>query len=167
MRPSTVEFLWTFAIFQRIYLNSGWGWFIGVCFCHLRDVPWIVLSVCACLPVNEAIYPSCVTNNYNHGSTIWLIDCKDTTYRVSHETWQLVNSLECLFPKFVKLFNIKDNNKNIIQESYYGKINFKVEYIWTKDFLNEINFKQPFVGHPVSEFLLGCVTSIPGGHPPN
>ena len=27
---------------------------------------------------------------------------------VSHETWQLVNSLECLFPLFVKLFDIKD-----------------------------------------------------------
>ena len=32
-------------------------------------------------------------------------------YRVSHETWQLVNSLECLFPWFVKLFDTKDQLK--------------------------------------------------------
>ena len=31
-------------------------------------------------------------------------------------------------------FNTKDNNKNIIQESYYSKINFKVKYTRGKDF---------------------------------
>ena len=31
-----------------------------------------------------------------------------------------------------KLFDNKDNNRNIIWESYYSKINFKVKYIWAK-----------------------------------
>ena len=65
------------------------------------------------------------------------------TYRVSHETWQMVNSLECLLPKFVKLFNIKDNNTNIIWESCYRKIGFNVKYVSEKDFLKEINCKKP------------------------
>ena len=30
------------------------------------------------------------------------------TYRVSHQTWQLVNNLKCLLPYFVT----KENNKN-------------------------------------------------------
>ena len=63
--------------------------------------------------------------------------------RVSDETWQLVNSLECLLPLFIKLFNTKDNNKNIIYDWYYSKINFKVKCIWAKDFLTELNCKQP------------------------
>ena len=55
-------------------------------------------------------------------------------YTVSHETWQLVNSLECLLPLFVKLLNTKDIDRNIILESYYSKINFEVKYTWAKDF---------------------------------
>jgi len=39
-----------------------------------------------------------------------------------NETRQLINRLECLLPYFVKLLNTKDNNKNIIWESYYSKI---------------------------------------------
>ena len=60
-------------------------------------------------------------------------------YSVSHETWQLVNSLECLFPKFILLFNTKDKNKNIILESYYSKINFKLQ---RKIYLSKRFFKQ-------------------------
>ena len=36
---------------------------------------------------------------------------KQSKYRVSHETWQLVNSLKCLLPYYVKLFVAKENNK--------------------------------------------------------
>ena len=32
---------------------------------------------------------------------------------VSRETWQLVNSFKCLVPWFVKLFDIKENNKKM------------------------------------------------------
>ena len=56
--------------------------------------------------------------------------------------------------------------KNILWQSYYDKIDFKVKYIWINFFLNEINCKQSlisiwkkifktvhqlsyFVGHPV------------------
>ena len=68
---------------------------------------------------------------------------------MSHETWQLVNSLECLLSQFVKLFNTKDNNKSSLKESYYRKINFKVKFIWAKYFLNEINCKQPLISNTV------------------
>ena len=34
-----------------------------------------------------------------------------SSYRVSHETWHLVNSLKCLLPSFFKLFDTKENNK--------------------------------------------------------
>ena len=50
------------------------------------------------------------------------------------------NLLGCLIP---------DNNKNIIKESYYSKINFNVKHIWEKDFLNEINCKQPSISNIV------------------
>ena len=52
---------------------------------------------------------------------------------MSYETWQLINSLECLLQYFVKLYNTKDNNKNNIYESFYCKVLFKVKYIWAKD----------------------------------
>ena len=73
-----------------------------------------------------------------------------SSYSVSHETWQLVNSLECLIPQFVKLFVIpKTIIKVYIKESYYHKINFKVKYILAKYFLNEINCKQPLISNTV------------------
>ena len=46
---------------------------------------------------------------------------------------------------------MKDNNKNIIQESYYSKINFKVKYTRAKDFLNEVNCKQPLISNTYME----------------
>ena len=50
-------------------------------------------------------------------------------YRVSHETWQLVNDLKCLLPKFFKLFDTKENNEKFDMASYYSKIDFKVKFI--------------------------------------
>ena len=47
------------------------------------------------------------------------------------------------------MFNTKDNNKNIIWESYYSKIDFKVKYIWAKDFLNELNCIKPLLSNTV------------------
>ena len=44
---------------------------------------------------------------------------------------------ECLLPLFVRLFDTKENNKNIIWESCYSKIEFKVKYIQAKDLLTE------------------------------
>ena len=91
-------------------------------------------------------------------------------YRVSHETWQLVNSFECLLP-YSLLFDTKDNNTNTFWESCYSKIGYKVKYVSEKHLFNEINFKKPsisikyikddlynyllscFVGHPVSRCL--------------
>ena len=60
---------------------------------------------------------------------LWLI------YKVSQETWQLVNSLKCLLPWFVKLFN--------------SKIDFKVKDFQGKDFFNWINCKKPLTFHTV------------------
>ena len=57
---------------------------------------------------------------------------------MSHETWQSVNGLNCLLPKFSKLFDTKENKKKycmgLISDS---KIDFKVKYIWVKDFLKQ------------------------------
>ena len=50
-----------------------------------------------------------------------------------------INSIECLLPQFDKFFNTKDNNKNIIWESCYSKINFKVKVNEGKDFLTKNN----------------------------
>ena len=69
------------------------------------------------------------------------------TYRVSHETWQMVNSLECLLPKFVKLFDTEDNNANTIRESCYSKTGFKVKYV--PEIFNQINCKKPLLSNKV------------------
>ena len=90
------------------------------------------------------------------------------TYGVSHETWQLVNSLKCILPSlsclFYSILRIK------IWQSFYCKINLKINYIWVKDFSNKITCKKSliflyikckttfktihqlscFVGHPVN-----------------
>jgi len=56
-------------------------------------------------------------------------------YRVSQETWQLVNSFKCLLPWFVKFFYTKENKKNIAWQYYYNKVDFKAKYNWVKDYL--------------------------------
>ena len=42
-----------------------------------------------------------------------------------------------------------DNNKNIIWESCYSKIDLKVKYIQAKDFFNEINYKKSLIFNTV------------------
>jgi len=40
-----------------------------------------------------------------------------------------MNGLKCLLLVFVKLFDTKENNKNIVWTSSYSKIDFKLKYI--------------------------------------
>ena len=65
------------------------------------------------------------------------------TYGVSHETWQLVNSLKCILPSlsclFYSILRIK------IWQSFYCKINLKINYIWVKDFFNKITCKKSLI----------------------
>ena len=46
-------------------------------------------------------------------------------YRVFHETWQLVNSFKCLLPWFVKLFDIKENNKKCPMARHSPTVRFR------------------------------------------
>ena len=48
---------------------------------------------------------------------------------MSHETWQLVNSLKCLLPYFDKLIDTEETNNIYIRQLYYSKIDFTVKYI--------------------------------------
>ena len=62
------------------------------------------------------------------------------------------------------LFDTKDYNKNIIRESWYSKTGFKVKYTIAKDFLNEINCKQPLISNTVygrrhSKLFINCHVS--------
>jgi len=58
-------------------------------------------------------------------------------YRVSHETWQLVNSVKCLLPWFLSCLILKRLIKSSIWQSCYSKIDFKVKHISVKDFLTK------------------------------
>ena len=49
-----------------------------------------------------------------------------STYRVSHKTWQFVNSFECLLPYIV--LDVKDFLKSISLKKHYSEINFTI--IW-------------------------------------
>ena len=71
-----------------------------------------------------------------------IISIIDWIYRVSHETWQLVNSLKCLLPWLIKLFDAKENNKK-----YYiiVKNEFKLKYIWVKDFFKQNNLQKVLI----------------------
>ena len=65
------------------------------------------------------------------------ITLEEFIYKVSHETWQLVNySLEYVF--FLNLLSCFDNKdqKIIIWKSCYIKIDFKVKYNEAKDFFD-------------------------------
>ena len=60
-------------------------------------------------------------------------------YRVSHETWQLVNILKNVFfhNSLSCLIVI-----NIIWQFYYSRIDHRLGYIGVKDFSNELNCKK-------------------------
>ena len=63
----------------------------------------------------------------------WSNLLKRVTYRVSHETKQLVK-FRIFFPLFINSCLIPKILK--IWESFYVKIDFKVKYNWSKDLLN-------------------------------
>jgi len=85
------------------------------------------------------------------------VQCK--MYRVSHETWQLVNSFKYLLPKFVKLYDTMLHSSHIIVN-----IDFKVKYIWVKDVLKELTCKKSLnhntvFGRRHSELFTNCPVS--------
>ena len=52
----------------------------------------------------------------------------------------------------------------LFRKSYYSNINFKVKYTRAKDFLNEINCKQPLISNTVygrrhSKIFINCHVS--------
>ena len=83
-------------------------------------------------------------------------------YRVSHETWQLVNSFECLLPfqvlyikDFCSLFCFEINFIIIILPSNVFIILFGIKELnklWKQTF-KTIHQLSCFLGHPVSSFV--------------
>ena len=59
------------------------------------------------------------------------------TYRVSHETWQLVNSSNVFFRSLIP----KRIIKNILWQSSYSKMDLKIKIYLSKSFFNFINCK--------------------------
>ena len=79
-------------------------------------------------------------------------------YRLSYETWQLLNILKCLLPELVKLFDTKEN---IICKFYYSKIHPKIKIYYSKRFFNRTKLKKVFKAYPVfgrlhSKLFINC-----------
>ena len=64
----------------------------------------------------------------------------DTGCPTKHDSWWIALNVF-----YYNLFNTKNNNKNIIWELSYSKIDFKVKYIQTNDFFNKMNCKKPLI----------------------
>ena len=72
------------------------------------------------------------------------------SYRVSHETWQLVNSIKVFFKILLSYLIPKRINYKKYQLTI-EKIYFKVKYIWVKDFFNELNCEKSLISKTVYE----------------
>ena len=64
----------------------------------------------------------------------------------------MVNILKRLLSSFVELFETKENNKNIVWQSSFSKIDFKVK-IRVKFVLSEISCKKSLVSNAVHHYM--------------
>jgi len=65
----------------------------------------------------------------------------------------MVNISKRLLSPFVKLFDTKENNKNIVWQSYFSKIDFKVKFIRVKFVFSEISCKKSLISNAVYHYM--------------
>ena len=80
----------------------------------------------------------------NH-ATLNIIREQDTECPTKHDSWWIV--LNVFFHNLLSSSIQKRIVRNIAWQSFYRLIDFKVKYIWVKEFVNKINWKKSIISN--------------------